>query len=148
MNAQITDNLKFMGRLSMYKLYGGGDVPVFNGQPNTVYTDSTRAKSPSNDVLHVERALLRYDFPNAPFTIAFGRMNSSDGPPLEIKEETRTPGHADGPHGERRGGRRPRRLAHGPHRPARRAPTLGICGGHRLRVRLRRRRPGERRTTP
>ena len=88
MNANVTDNLKFMGRLSMYKLYGGADVPIFNGQPNTVYNGFNSVRVPSNDVLHVERALLRYDFPNAPFTLAFGRMNTSDGPPLEIREGT------------------------------------------------------------
>ncbi len=92
MNAQITPNLRFMGRLSMYEMYGGAAVPVFNGFPGTVYTDMNSVKVPSNDVLHVERALLRYDFPNAPFTIAFGRMNSSDGPPFEIKDETERQG--------------------------------------------------------
>lgn len=88
MNAQVTPNMKFMGRLSMYKLYGGADIPVFNGQPNTVYNSFNSVRVPSNDVLHVERALLRYDFPNAPFTLAFGRMNTTDGPPLEIREGT------------------------------------------------------------
>lgn len=88
MNAQVTENMKFMGRLSMYKLYGGAEVPIFNGQPNTVYNSFNSVRVPSNDVLHVERALLRYDFPNAPFTLAFGRMNTSDGPPLEIREGT------------------------------------------------------------
>ena len=88
MNAQVNENLKFMGRLSMYKLYGGADVPIFNGQPNTVYNSFNSVRVPSNDVLHVERALLRYDFPNAPFTLAIGRMNTSDGPPLEIREGT------------------------------------------------------------
>ncbi len=88
MNAKVTDNMTFMGRLSMYKLYGGAEVPIFNGQPNTVYNSFNSVRVPSNDVLHVERALLRYDFPNAPFTLAFGRMNTCDGPPLEIREGT------------------------------------------------------------
>jgi hypothetical protein len=92
MSAAISPNLKFMGRLSMYKLYGGAGVPVFNGQPNTVYNSFNSVRVPSDDVLHVERALLRYDFPNAPFTLAFGRMNTSDGPPLEIKNETEREG--------------------------------------------------------
>lgn len=92
MSAQISENLRFMGRLSMYKQYGGADVPIFNGQPSTVYTDFNSVRVPSSDVLHVERALLRYDFPHAPFTIAFGRMNSSDGPPLELKDETERQG--------------------------------------------------------
>ena len=109
MAAQITQNLKFNGRLSMYKLYGGADVPIFNGQPNTVASSFNSVRIPTGDVLHVERALLRYDFPTAPFTIAFGRMNSSDGPPLEVKEETERQGtpmalmvnaEVDGVHGD------------------------------------------------
>jgi len=92
MAAQITPNLRFMGRLTMYQLFGGADVPIFNGSPNTVSTSFNSAKVPGGDVLHVERALLRYDFPHAPFTIAFGRMNTSDGPPLEIKDESEREG--------------------------------------------------------
>ncbi len=92
MSAQINDNMKFMGRLSTYKLYGGADVPVFNGFPNTVYNDFASTRVPSSDVLHVERALFLYKFPSTHLTMAVGRMNTSDGPPLEIREETERQG--------------------------------------------------------
>lgn len=88
MRAQINPNLIFMGRLSMYKLYGGADVPIFNGSPNTVYNGFNASRVPSNDIVHVERALFRYDFPNVPVTFAVGRMNTTDGPPLEVREGT------------------------------------------------------------
>lgn len=88
LNAEINENLKFMGRLSMQKLYGGADVPIFNGFPSTVHNSFNSVRVATSDVLHVERALLRYDFPNLPFTFAIGRMNTSDGPPLEIREDT------------------------------------------------------------
>ncbi len=88
MSADINENLKFMGRLSMYKLYGGSDVPLFNGLPNTVLNSFNSSRIPSNEVLRVERALLKWDIPNSPFTFSFGRMNSSDGPPLELREGT------------------------------------------------------------
>lgn len=88
MTANLSDNLKFMGRLSMYKLYGGSDVPIFNGFPNTVLNSFNASRIPSNDVLRVERAMLRWDIPNVPLTLAFGRMNTSDGPPMEVREGT------------------------------------------------------------
>lgn len=88
MTADINENLKFMGRLSMYKLYGGSDVPIFNGFPNTVLNSFNASHIPSNEVLRVERALLKWDIPHAPFTFSFGRMNTSDGPPLELREGT------------------------------------------------------------
>ncbi len=88
MNANINENLKFMGRLSMYKLYGGSDVPIFNGQPNTVLDSFNASHIPSTSALRVERALLKWDIPKIPFTLAFGRMNSSEGPPLEVREGT------------------------------------------------------------
>jgi len=92
MNADINENLKFMGRLSMYKLYGGSDVPVFNGFPNTVLNSFNGSRIPSNEVLRVERALLKWQIPHTPLNVAFGRMNSSDGPPLELREGTERQG--------------------------------------------------------
>lgn len=68
MSADINENLKFMGRLSMYKLYGGSDVPLFNGLPGTVLNSFNSSRIPSNEVIRVERALLKWDIPNAPFT--------------------------------------------------------------------------------
>jgi opacity protein-like surface antigen len=92
MNADINENLKFMGRLSMYKLYGGSDVPIFNGFPNTVLDSFNGSRIPSNEVLRVERALLKWQVPRTPLNVAFGRMNSSDGPPLELREGTERQG--------------------------------------------------------
>lgn len=92
MNAQISDNLQFMGRLSMYKLYGGSDIPIFNGFPSTVMSSFNSSRIPSNEVLRVERALLKWQIPNTPLNVAFGRMNSSDGPPLEFREGTERQG--------------------------------------------------------
>ncbi len=92
MSAQINDNMKFMGRLSMYKLYGGADVPVFNGMPNTVQNDFSSTRVPSSDILHVERALFLYKFPTSHISLAIGRMNTSDGPPMEVREETERQG--------------------------------------------------------
>ncbi len=87
MTIPINENAKIMGRLSMYKVAGGGSVPIFNGNPNTVQTSFASVQSPSSDLLHVERASLVYDWPSLGI-LSIGRQNTSDGPPLEVKEGT------------------------------------------------------------
>ena len=82
----INENAKVMGRLTMYKVHGGADVPVFNGSPNTVSNSFNSAKVPGTDVLRVERASLVYNFPLG--ILSIGRQNTSDGPPFEVKEGT------------------------------------------------------------
>ena len=86
MGITINEHAKIMGRLSMYKVHGGADVPTFNGSPSTVQNSFTSAKVPGTDVLHVERASLVYDFPVG--ILSIGRQNTSDGPPFEVKEGT------------------------------------------------------------
>ncbi len=84
MGITINEHAKIMGRLTMYKVHGGADVPTFNGSPSTVQNSFTSAKVPGTDVLHVERASLVYDFPVG--ILSIGRQNTSDGPPFEVKE--------------------------------------------------------------
>lgn len=81
----INENAKIMGRLTMYKVHGGADVPTFNGSPNTVQNSFNSAKVPGTDVLRVERASLVYNFPSVG-VLSIGRQNTSDGPPFEVKE--------------------------------------------------------------
>ena len=87
MNINVNENAKIMGRLSMYKVAGGGSVPIFNGQPNTVQNSFSSVQVPSSDLLHVERASLVYDWPKLG-VLSIGRQNTSDGPPLEVREGT------------------------------------------------------------
>jgi hypothetical protein len=87
MNININENAKIMGRLTMFKVHGGADVPVFNGSPNTVVNSFNDAKIPTNDVLRVERASFVYDWPSLG-VLSIGRQNTSDGPPLEVREGT------------------------------------------------------------
>lgn len=84
MGITINEHAKVMGRLTMYKVHGGADVPVFNGSPNTVSNSFNDAKVPGTDVLRVERASLVYDFPVG--ILSIGRQNTSDGPPFEVRE--------------------------------------------------------------
>ena len=87
MTIPINENAKIMGRLSMYKTHGGSDVPIFNGSPDTVATSSNAGQIPGSDVLHVERASLVYNFPRIG-VLSIGRQNTSDGPPLEVRDGT------------------------------------------------------------
>ena len=87
MNININENAKIMGRLAMYKVAGGGAVPIFNGQPNTVQNSFSSVQVPSTDLLHVERASLVYDWPKLG-VLSIGRQNTSDGPPMEVREGT------------------------------------------------------------
>ena len=86
MGITINENAKVMGRLTMYKIHGGADVPTFNGSPNTVQNSFNSSKVPGTDVLRVERASLVYNFPVG--VLSIGRQNTSDGPPFEVKEGT------------------------------------------------------------
>ncbi len=87
MTMNISEHAKIMGRLTMFKVHGGADTPVFNGSPNTVQNGFNDAKVPGNDVLRVERASFVYDWP-ALGVLSIGRQNTSDGPPLEVREGT------------------------------------------------------------
>ena len=84
MGMTINEHAKIMGRLTMYKVHGGADVPVFNGSPSSVANSFNDAKVPGTDVLRVERASLVYDFPLG--ILSIGRQNTSDGPPFEVKD--------------------------------------------------------------
>jgi hypothetical protein len=84
MGITINEHAKIFGRLTMYKVHGGSDVPTFNGSPNTVANSFNSGKVPTNDVLHVERASFVYDWPVG--VLSIGRQNTSDGPPYEVRE--------------------------------------------------------------
>lgn len=87
MTININEHAKIMGRLTMYKIHGGSEVPVFNGSPNTVQNSFNDSKVPGSDVLRVERASFVYDWPELG-VLSIGRQNTSDGPPFEVRENT------------------------------------------------------------
>ena len=84
MGITINEDARVMGRLVMYKVHGGADVPTFNGTPNTISTSFTAGQTPATDALLVERASLVYRFPIG--ILSIGRQNTSDGPPFEVRE--------------------------------------------------------------
>ena len=86
MGITINEDAKVMGRLVMYKIHGGADVPTFNGTPNTISTSFTAGQTPATDALLVERASLVYHFNSVASILSIGRQNTSDGPPFEVRE--------------------------------------------------------------
>ncbi len=81
LDAEITKNLKFTGKATMYKNWADSDRFV-------MYTDPNRSKTPSDTTIKLERAYVDWVIPNdiIPFSITFGRQPSSEGPPFEFKE--------------------------------------------------------------
>jgi hypothetical protein len=86
MGITINEDAKIMGRLAMYKVAGGADVPTFNGSPNTIGTGFTAGQVPGTDALLVERASLVYHFNAVASILSIGRQNTTDGPPFEVRE--------------------------------------------------------------
>ncbi len=84
MGMTINEDAKIMGRLVMYKIAGGADVPTFNGMPNSVNSSFVAGQVPATDALLVDRASLVYHFPVG--ILSIGRQNTTDGPPFEVRE--------------------------------------------------------------
>ena len=91
MKSKIADNLKFSGRLSMYKNWGDSTTR------NTNF-DSMQGRRPDGSQLYVERAYLDWSLNKGatiPVIVTMGRQPSSDGPSYQIKEDTTRKGTYD-----------------------------------------------------
>ena len=92
MKAKIADNLKFTGRLSMYKNWGDST------QRNT-NNDSMQGRKPDSSALYVERAYLDWTLTEKgatlPLIMTLGRQPSGDGPSYQTKENTTRKGTYD-----------------------------------------------------
>ncbi|MDT8440049.1 MAG: DUF3373 family protein [Desulfuromonadales bacterium] len=87
MKAKVWDNVKFSGRLNMYKNWGDSTgVKVFDSW-NSFTMDGTSSSSTSGDGLHVDRAY--FDWSNiggSGVYLSIGRRPSTYGPPTEFRE--------------------------------------------------------------
>lgn len=84
MTSQISRNMKFAGRLSMYKNWADlGNYPLSG-------LDSTQGRRPSDSSLYVERAYVDWKVYNGliPTTLTIGRQPSTDGPSYQFKDNT------------------------------------------------------------
>ena len=88
-NTKIADNLSVDARLSMYKVFGDSTgVQVFNGQPNTLAIDGATTRVPSGDMIRVERAYFNWtDIGGSKLYFSIGRRPSTDGPPLNFRQD-------------------------------------------------------------
>jgi hypothetical protein len=88
-DSRVADNITFGARLSMYKVFGDSAVAqVFNGQPNSLAMDGTTTRVPTGDMLRVERAYFSWNnIGGSKLYLSVGRRPSTDGPPLNFKDD-------------------------------------------------------------
>ena len=85
MKADITENMNFYGRLSMYKYWGSSIIHPYS------YYDNMQGRVPSDSALYVERAYINWFFNKGtyiPLALTIGRQPSSDGPSNQFKDNT------------------------------------------------------------
>ncbi len=83
LRADITSNLHFYGRLSMYKYWGSSAVHPYS------YYDNMQGRVPSDSALYVERAYVDWFFfhdTQFPMALTIGRQPSADGPSHQFKD--------------------------------------------------------------
>ncbi len=83
--ANITDNIHFDGRLSMYKYWGSSLQ-----HPYSSY-DNMQGRVPSDSSIYVERAYINWFFNRdgyIPLALTIGRQPSADGPSQQFKDNT------------------------------------------------------------
>ncbi|MBU1657891.1 DUF3373 domain-containing protein [bacterium] len=84
MDSEITDDMKFTGRLVMYKNWADSNINVFAG------ADPMQGRRPSDSGLFVERAYVDWTVlkGEVPVVLTLGRQPSSDGPSHQFKDNT------------------------------------------------------------
>jgi len=89
LDAKMTENFTFAGRLSMYKVFGDSTgAQIFNGYPASVNMDGTTATVPNSDILRVERAYFNWThIAGSPLYLSIGRRPSTEGPPLNLRQD-------------------------------------------------------------
>lgn len=91
MKAKIANNLKFTGRLSMYKNWGDSTTRMVNN-------DSMQGRNPDSSAVYAERAYIDWIMnpgSTVPVIMTLGRQPSSDGPSYQVKEDTTRKGTYD-----------------------------------------------------
>ena len=95
MDSQVSDNLRFAGRLAAYKVWGDSTGINFNkAGMQDITMDGTSASNPHGNTMRLERAYFVYDnkFGQVPWYISLGRRPSTEGPPLQYKKNRSTVG--------------------------------------------------------
>ena len=84
MNSKVTDDLKFVGRLTMYKNWSDSNINIFSDY------DTMQGRRPNDSKLFVERAYVDWTVSHGqvPLILTIGRQPSSDGPSYQFKNNT------------------------------------------------------------
>ncbi len=87
MKARIWDNVKFNGRLLMYKNWGDSSGTKVFDSWDSFTMDGTSSGNTTDDTLHVERAFFDWSNINGSnFYLSIGRRPSTYGPPTQYRE--------------------------------------------------------------
>lgn len=87
MKARVWDNVKFSGRLTMYKNWGDSTNSKVFDSWNSFTMDGTNTGNTTGDLLHVDRAFFDWsDIGGTGIYLSIGRRPSTYGPPTEFRE--------------------------------------------------------------
>lgn len=84
MSAPITDDMKFTGRLAMYKNWADSNINTFSSM------DPMQGRRPNDSSVFLERAYVDWTVisGDVPVILTIGRQPSSDGPSHQFKDNT------------------------------------------------------------
>ncbi len=89
MDSTVNEHLRFAGRMAVYKVWGD-DVGInFNkAGMHDITLDGTASSNPHGDTVRLERAYFVYhnEFHKIKWHLSIGRRPSTEGPPLEYRE--------------------------------------------------------------
>lgn len=91
MQSKVSNNLSFAGRLAANKVYGDSTGVNFNhGSLGDVTFDGNTSSLPHGDTIRLERAYFNYknNIGAVPYNLSMGRRPSTDGPPLEYRDNS------------------------------------------------------------
>lgn len=91
MKGRLNPHLDFSGRLAVYKVFGDSTGVKFNqGSLGDVTLDGNTSSLPHGDTIRMERAYFVYknDAGNMPYSFSLGRRPSTEGPPLEYRNNS------------------------------------------------------------
>jgi hypothetical protein len=87
MNAKVWDNVKFSGRLLMFKNWGDSTGSKVFDSWNSFTMDATNGGNTTGDTLRVDRAYFDWsNIADSGFYVSIGRRPSTGGPPLHFRE--------------------------------------------------------------
>ena len=91
MKSKINSQLSFAGRLAAYKVFGDSTGVEYNtGSLGDVTFDGNTSSLPHGDTIRLERAYFNYlfDTETVPINLSVGRRPSTEGPPLEYRNNS------------------------------------------------------------